>query len=132
MYNREQLIVAVKQEIENVMLQYENDNEITEVNIRLQLVDGSHYIHIDYRQYDTDHRGSWRYGTVITKNHIKIAYNVKDPLNMYGILEDATHPSTFNALAEEIVDEALDDYELNEMEVEKIMKDVDDELNWNK
>lgn len=119
MYNREELIVAVKQEIENVMLKYKNDNEITEVDIRLQLVDGNYHIHIGDSQYDTDYRGSWGYGTIITTSHIKIAYNVKDPLNMYGILEDATHPSTFNALAEEIVDEALDDYELNEMEVEK-------------
>jgi hypothetical protein len=132
MYNREQLIVAVKQEIENVMLHYENDNEITEVDIRLQLVDGDYHIHIGDSQYDTDHRGGWGYGTIITTNHIKITYNVKDPLNVYGILEDGTHPSMFNDLAEEIVDEALDEYEQNEMEVEKIMKDVDDELNWNK
>lgn len=97
MYNREQLIAAVKQEIENVMLQYENDNEVTYVDIRLQLVDGTYHIHTGDSQFDQSHRGSFGYGTVTT-------------IKEYPLFNE--EPFNSPHLAEEIVDEALEDWEL--------------------
>lgn len=105
MYNREQLIAAVKQEIENVILQYENDNEVTYVDIRLQLVDGTYHIHTGDNQFDSDHRGEWGDGTVVIKPHF-----VDEDKTMWFSKEDVVENN--NGLEEIIVDEALEDWKL--------------------
>lgn len=107
MYNREQLIAAVKQEIENVMLQYENDDEMILVDIRLQLVDGTYHIHIGDSQFDQDHRGSWGYGTVVTKPHF-----VDEDETMWFSKDDVKENN--DELEEIIVDEALENWEHND------------------
>lgn len=101
MYHREQLIAAVKQEIENVMLQYENDNDVTYVDIRLQLVDGTYHIHIGDNQFDQSHRGSFGYGS-ITVNGTMVDSWVGDQINR-------TEPDEYQQIATEMVDEALED-----------------------
>lgn len=129
MYNREQLIAAVKQEIEDVILQYENDNDVTYVDIRLQLVDGTYHIHTGDSQFDTDHRGSFGYGSVVVTNYIDHCIGT---LLLTEDEIDKTQPEEYQQIATEIVDEALEDWEQNNMEVEKTMKGIDDELSWNR
>ena len=54
--------------------------------LRLQVVDGSWFIHSGDPQYDTDHRGSWGYGYA-----------------SYGMTKTA-----IKALAKELITEAMD------------------------
>jgi len=54
-------------ELVNTLLKYQRDLEILEVeylDVRLQIVDGTFFIHHGDPQYDTDHRGVWGYGYV--------------------------------------------------------------------
>lgn len=93
-YDRQQLIDNVYLAITNLRGRYLNDPDVDFVDIRLQLVDGTYYIHFGDSQYDTDHRGSWGYGEVNTHS------------------EEGFTPDTFKETAETIVDEALADYQL--------------------
>lgn len=112
MYNREQLITAVKQEIEDVMLQYENDNDVTYVDIRLQLVDGTYHIYTGDSQFDTDHRGSWGYGSFVVNTYFDHCIGT---LLLTEDEIDKTQPEEYQQIATEMVDEALGDWEQNEL-----------------
>lgn len=95
-YDRQELIDNVYLTITNLRGRYLNDPEIDFVDIRLQLVDGTYHIYTGDSQYDTDHRGSWGYGSFDTR--------FPD--------EDFVIPDIFKKTAEAIVDEALADYQL--------------------
>lgn len=95
-YDRKELVDNVYLTITNLRGRYLNAPEIDFVDIRLQLVDGVYYIHTGDSQYDTDHRGSWGYGSFDTR--------FSD--------EDFVIPDIFKKTAEEIVNDALSDYQL--------------------
>jgi hypothetical protein len=104
MYNRQELINAVEQQIKDVCLMYFADEEITSVDIRLQLIDGSYNVLFGDSSFDDDHRGYWGYGTVVFRDKDGTEYDDIDE----------------NELAREIVNEAID----NLLEHDEDYKDV--------
>lgn len=100
-YDRDDLIAAVVREIDNIIFSYSDDPEIEYVDFRLQLVDNTYYVHIGDNQYDDDHRGIWSDGSISTSNcdlggvRIKTEYTEEE----------------IQSMAEEIVDDALDELE---------------------
>ena len=99
-YNKQDLIDHVKSQIENVRVFFEDDLDVLEVDIRLQLVDGTYYFHSGDSQFDDDHRGAWGYGCI----DVTEEYSDDD----------------LSFIAEEIVNEALEDFEVQQQEVTQI------------
>lgn len=92
-YNREDLIAATTIFLTDVYYPFKVDRLIDWVDIRLQLVDGTYYLHSGDSSFDDDNRGAWGYGEINTKCSYK---------------NDEDMTQQFKLVATEIVDNSLE------------------------
>jgi len=64
-YVKSELVAEVKNVIENQYERFQSELEIEEIEVRLQLFDGSYQVWTGDSSYDTDHRGYWGSGSIV-------------------------------------------------------------------
>lgn len=94
-YNRDNLITATTIFLTDLYYSCKADRLIDRIDVRLQLVDGTYYLHSGDSSFDTDHRGSWGYGEICMTDE---AYQLNKNI-MLG---------EFKRIATEIVDNSLE------------------------